>query len=466
MMKKILFFCLLLVQVLAFADAPLPTYRPWWTTGQWFGSMAAACASETNTTSTVTVNTASPTPQCKSVRQSDGYTEYFSLSTGPLKCYDGSAPNTALPLAQQCASPPPPPPPPCTASTTPFSQTFNFGTYGSATAASSILPNHIANCSISIQAVNECYKSTDGKALCNYNVSYTGAQYTGPTDSTGGPGTSTTTRTMTDPRINMPPTTSGGSCPTGSVSGGLDPSGMNICIGTGSNPTNAPPKSVITSAFTTVTNPDSSTTGTQTQISSNVDGSATTTTTTTNTAPNGTVTSSTSQTTSAPPGGGSTPGKEDRPEEASDLCKLHPELTVCRNSSVSGSCAAVSCSGDAIQCETLREVSAMACKAKTDSDALAASPLTAVGNNAINGTVTGLPTKSNASLVNVPSSLDQSGWLGGGAPFPDKSFTVQGKIIVIPFSNVTSYLLALRYALMAASMLISFRMLSGSILKV
>jgi hypothetical protein len=148
-----------------------------------------------------------------------------------------------------------------------------------------------------------------------------------------------------------------------------------------------------------------------------------------------------------------------------DLCKLHPELNVCRNSTVDGTCEAVTCSGDAIQCATLQAAAKMECRAKKDADEIAQSSLKTLGQGAVGGTVDStLPTPQNGDTVNM-GSLDASGWLGGGACFTDKSFTVQGHTVSIPFSRACDYLVALRYALMVAAMIVSFKILSGAILR-
>ena len=74
------------------------------------------------------------------------------------------------------------------------------------------------------------------------------------------------------------------------------------------------------------------------------------------------------------------------------------------------------------------------------------------------------PSLSNAAVIQAPSQVDTAGWLGGGACFSDKSITVMGKQIVLPFSNSCNALLILRYALMVVAALVSFKIISGAIL--
>jgi hypothetical protein len=258
-----------------------------------------------------------------------------------------------------------------------------------------------------------------------------------------------------------------GKCPAGSVPGGQDSSGMTICIGQAGNPSAAPPTSTTTAPATSTTASDGTVTKTQGVTTANADGSKTTTTTTTVTKPDGTVSVATNSVTGNTPSG--TAGTQDRAEDKTDLCKQHPELTVCRNSQVTGACGAITCTGDAIQCATLRAAAAMQCKQTQDDADLKASSLYSLGNAAASGSDplgSTLPTKANASVVTMPSTLDTSGWMASGSvAFDDVSFTVQGHAITIPLSKSASYLITFRYALMIVALLVSFRMLSGVILR-
>jgi hypothetical protein len=124
--------------------------------------------------------------------------------------------------------------------------------------------------------------------------------------------------------------------------------------------------------------------------------------------------------------------------------------------------------GDAIQCATLRAAAAMQCKQAQDDVDLKASGSYALGAAVLSGNdpaASTLPSVKNASTVVMPTSLDQSGWLGGGSFFPDKTITVQGKTITIEFSKYGQYLLAFRYALMVVASLVSFKIVSGSVIR-
>lgn len=313
-----------------------------------------------------------------------------------------------------------------------------------------------------------CLVSPKGPALsCGQNQSPTAGYYevwcNYPMQQTGGECPGTTPPTTPPPPTETPPPLN--KCPTGSVPTGTDSSGLTICTGN-APPTTPPTKTTTSTPTTTTNNPDGSKTETKSTTSTNSDGSTTTTTTTTTIGADGQTTVTANTTTSPAPSGN--PGDEDMPEEKSDLCKLHPNLNVCKNSMVNGACEAISCDGDAIQCETLRTAAKLECSIRKDREDAAASSLTSLGTAIGNGadpSASTLPSKATAVQVAMPSTLDSSGWLGGGAKFADKSFTLMGKTIVIPFSAPLEYLIILRYALMIASLLVSFRILSGAIIR-
>lgn len=161
-------------------------------------------------------------------------------------------------------------------------------------------------------------------------------------------------------------------------------------------------------------------------------------------------------------------GSPGRSDQSQDLCTLHPELSVCRNSSVTGTCGEIACTGDAIQCAILRDQAARNCSDKADADEVKADPAATLGQQIASGNdplQSTLPTPSNGSTVTMPSSLDTSGWLGAGACFPDKQFTLQGHVVTLSFTSACQPLLVFRYALMIVALLISFRMLSGVIFR-
>jgi len=174
------------------------------------------------------------------------------------------------------------------------------------------------------------------------------------------------------------------------------------------------------------------------------------------------------------PGGGTTdPGTGTNPGGGSggngDLCQRNPSLNICKNSSATVSCgAAVYCDGDAIQCAMLRQVAEQNCRDIQDAQAANESGIGKLGKQVLDGQdpkSDDLPTPENGTEVNVPKTLDQSGWLGGGQCFADKSFTIQGREVVIPFSRACSALIVLRYAIMIVALMVSFKLLSGAVIR-
>lgn len=271
--------------------------------------------------------------------------------------------------------------------------------------------------------------------------------------------------------VNAPETPANpqGDCPGGMVQGGVDRSGIPICMGSGTSPKSSTGAGAKNDARPTASSTTKTTDSSGNEISvtkdtrQNEDGSTTTTTTTTTTAPGGASSSTSTTQTGNTPGG--MQGQPDPPE--SDMCKLHPELTVCKNSSVSGSCGTIACQGDAIQCATLQQAAALRCKADDDDKAIKSSGAFSLGQAAMSGSdplASTMPKPSNGTNVNVQSSLNTGGWLGGGKCFSDKTLSVFGQSVTLPFSQACDGLIILRYALMIVASLVSFRILRGTFL--
>jgi hypothetical protein len=370
-----------------------------------------------------------------------------------------------------CAAPPPPP---CsTPSGQPVSWNQKTGHSASPDAAQGDgapgpYPTSSPSCGVSgTPKVEDCWSTpaSDGGQdfFCKFSGTSNGQQAPAGTPSDAG------SKPAGAAGTNMPPTKAGpdGSCPGGSTQGGVDSGGTPICVGSGTNPTGsnggAPTDARPTASTTTKTtdasgNKVTTTTGTR----DNGDGSKTVTKTVETEAPDGSKSSSTTTTTGLTPGGKQ--GQPDKPDD--DFCRVHPELNMCRNSSIAGQCGQITCMGDAIQCATLREAATIQCRQKEAEDAIKASPQFTLGNAAANGNDPekgSLPAPGNGTTVDV-SALSADGWLGGGAPIDDVSVEFQGQSIVIPFSKAASALIVLRYALMVAASLISFRILSGAVL--
>jgi hypothetical protein len=196
----------------------------------------------------------------------------------------------------------------------------------------------------------------------------------------------------------------------------------------------------------------------------NGDGSTTTRTVETTTKPDGSKSTTTGTATGLAPGGKQ--GQPDKPD--SDFCKLHPELNMCRNSSVSGQCGQTSCMGDAIQCATLRAAAAMQCAQEKDVEAVKAMPVKALGDSVLSGSD---PMKAQideaikGQEVDLGgASLDQSGFLGGGGCLADKSFSVAGRTVTMSFSAVCERIQPLRAAVMGCAFIVAYLLVARSVL--
>ena len=431
--------------------------------------------------------------QCKSVRKSDGYTELFNVGRGSPSCPDGSIPDLTKPENSVC----PEPPPKCKIESAGL---INITTaYASGPGAgAAIVKKIVADGAIGVNGEspsgaslkwcrNSCVISPAGAAVrcgidkvagpngynkitCDVPMIQTGDDChdaPGGTPAGSGPNGATPNPLDVGGEPAGPPPEQN-KCPAGSVPSGLDRSGMTICMG--NSPAGTPPavpKTTTTAPTVTTTAPDGKTTATSATTVTNTDGSKTVTTTTTVTAPDGVKSVTVASDTTKPDG---TKGVDDntKADPKSDLCKQNPALAVCRNSQVVGTCKAIACEGDAIQCATLKQAAEMNCRAQDDVDVLKASPLTTLGGAVAAGTdpiKSTLPTVGNGANIAMPSSLDGSGWLGGGACFADKTMVVQGRTILIPLSKSCEYLIVLRYVMMIVALLVSFKILSGAIIR-
>lgn len=339
-------------------------------------------------------------------------------------------------------------------------------------------PNDSPDCTLeTLPEVVGCYRREEaGKDhhFCIFRGTSTGG-LSNRAGSVGGGATGGPTAPQTAPNpanpTTMPPiaSPSKSECPKGLVMAGYNTAGTPMCVGNGTAPVPAgtPAAQPATVTKATTANPDGSSTTTTTTVTTNADGSKTTVTDRVTTAPasaGGATTTEQTRATSTTPSGAA--GVETKPQEV-NFCKQNPTLSICRESSVSGTCGQVACMGDAIQCATLRAASAMECKQRTDEDALKALSVHGLGQAAANGTdplADSLPSVKNASVVEM-GKMEASGWIGAGSAFKDVAFTVQGKSFAVPLSKWTGYLVGLRYALMVVAMLVSFRMLSGVILR-
>lgn len=145
-------------------------------------------------------------------------------------------------------------------------------------------------------------------------------------------------------------------------------------------------------------------------------------------------------------------------------CKDHPDLNACRNSTISGLCKEITCVGDAIFCSVAQQSAEANCRAVRDRIELEATDAYKLAIQAVAAPLPGAPSKSNGEFISMPS-FDSGGFIGGGSCFSDKTVSVSGHSIVLPFSKVCDYLVSLRYALMICAMLLSMKIVSGSIIR-
>ncbi len=142
------------------------------------------------------------------------------------------------------------------------------------------------------------------------------------------------------------------------------------------------------------------------------------------------------------------------------ICKETPANPVCGTGSegmFGGSCSAgFICEGDAVQC-------AMAKKQHESLCALMENPTGESqlydAEKAKTGNVTG-DNPNNGTVAIGAGLFDYSSALGGGSCIPDKTITVMGQSISIPFSTVCPWLLVLGNLLVAVSSLVAMRIIT------
>lgn len=474
MRKLFIPFIALFFAASAMASAPQTMYSI--DGSNWFTSVDSACGAR------ATVMTSANPGYVYSCTGSSGTTAMYKVTynggspavgswaaSTSIRCADGRQPDTSKPLADQCT----PPAPKCSdpaGTKVSWTQSEGTGPIGSDLPSSGVppYPKTSSTCGLTgTPSIGKCF-STVSNGVNNFYCEYSGVSNGSSAPAGTAPAASPSTSGATPSNVPPRPPDAQGNCPGGTVQGGVDRDGTPICMGRGTNPSSAgtSPKDSRPSTTTTTKSTDSAgnPVETVTEAQGNSDGSTTTTRTTTTTNPDGSKTSTTTTQTGNTAGG--MQGQPDPPE--SDMCKQHPELTVCKNSSVSGSCGTIACQGDAIQCATLQQAAALRCKADEDDKAIKASGAFSLGQAAMSGAdplASSIPKPGNATNINTATSLNTSGWLGGGQCFPNKSFTFWGQTMTISFAEACSYLVGFRYALMIVASLVSFKILRGTFLQ-
>lgn len=266
-------------------------------------------------------------------------------------------------------------------------------------------------------------------------------------------------------------------CWAGSTNVSTDPT-IAICVPNKTPDPNAPPNTPSTpdnpaSHVPDTTKPPVVNTTEVTEVGSDGTKTTTKTTTTTTTNTDGSQSIGTTKTLTAVAPDGTTKTTTDKAgvggDDGKDFCKSNPTLNICKNSSIVATCTAFSCDGDAISCRIAKETQESNCRMAADATALAASPQAAIANQIIAGNdplKATFPNEKAPSVVNIGSTqLDSSGFLGAGSCFSDKTFSISGRSVVVPFSKVCDYLTPLRLAVMLMALMASYRMIAGTILR-
>lgn len=257
-----------------------------------------------------------------------------------------------------------------------------------------------------------------GVKTCTHEVTYTGGTCTPPAPS------------QTEP--NPTPTPCKGTY--GQVNG------VDVCIPLGSDPSATVETAKKTETTTTPPDGTPSTTTTTDEKATCIGSMCTTEKTTTTTGPDGLPKTTT----------------EKKSESKDDFCKVNPRDPQCVTSSFGGSCSAgFKCDGDAVMCAIAREQHVRNCKLFDDVSSVEAELYDVQKNKA--GSQTGdLP--GSETIAIGASSFDTSDAIGGGSGcIADKSVTVAGTVVSIPFSSVCGHLAMLGNILLVVSFLLAGR---------
>lgn len=466
-------FSLTIYAGLANAGAPITTWAANWPGGSTsYSTLDEACDAWViyrNTTAGYTVTKAAcrPPHSGNRINYSDpglGNTSRALVAT--TVCANGSRPDTSKPLASQC--PDVDPPPVCFPGEQ-VTVTYKRGAVGSPVDSGywPLWPNepHDGQCNVNCtdgkSEVKSCFERS-GNDFCTWVCEKTGNVKSSNTDANA----PAAPRETNDPRKDIEPfSPKRGDCPKGTVQIGVSSVGTPQCLGTGTDPKNSPaaPPKIETEKNETL--PDGSVKNTKTVTTTNTDLSKTTITTVTITKSNGEKEINQDKKTTDTPSG--KPGAETPPQ--SDLCKQNPNLAVCKNSSVSGKCGEITCTGDAIQCATLRAAAAMECKQRTDEEALKAAPQTTLGQKILDGAdpmqgQIDIAMKGTEIDLSKPQ-LDQTAFLGGGSCLPNKTMSVMGRSVTVEFAQLCTNIQPLRGVVMACAFILAYMIVSRSVLQ-
>lgn len=231
--------------------------------------------------------------------------------------------------------------------------------------------------------------------------------------------------------------------------------GATVCVGAGS-PGSAPIKQPDTTSTSSggSTNGGAPTGGSTTTTSTTVNNNNTTTTTTTTisggTGPGGT-------------GAGSTTTTDTKTEPITDYCTKNPKAQMCKEADkgeFGGSCeGGWTCDGDAATCALAKRVHISRCEDMKKNDS------TLLGEAAMAGTHQDNDDprlESNTKVITVSELNTSSGSLPDGGCLSDKSFSVGGRSIVIPLSELCPYLGMMGNGILALAWLAAAMIVTGN----
>lgn len=268
-----------------------------------------------------------------------------------------------------------------------------------------------------------------------------------------------------DPPGEEKPNPPNDTCPAGMQSGMFN--GRHVCLKAGDTTSQ---QQTTTNNTTTTSNNTTTNVNTTTNTSTNYNRSTnsttvTTTTTTTTTTTNNVTNQSTTNTTTnvsqsqlpgnqaTIPGNGGAPNGENG---ASGQCDPAVEDCGSGDSAFSGACGEPPlCLGDALQCAIARHTHETQCALQASDEVMEA--WAAIRDFAGTGEGEGLDRKE----IEVPSSLDVTE-VGPGAGLSDQSFSVMGRSIVIPFSEMNRFIAIFGYAIMVIAWIGAWRIIVGA----
>jgi hypothetical protein len=237
-------------------------------------------------------------------------------------------------------------------------------------------------------------------------------------------------------------------CPTGQTYGTVN--GIGRCLASSSATT--PPPAPTTKSTTSNTVDNGNGTSTTTTITT-TNNSTTTTTTIINNTTGATVSSTTTEKLTEKP-----------KTEQQKFCEDNPNSPMCKISAWGGSCGGYTCDGDAVQCAIARLHHQFACDADTSSEAgfyrdgVSAMPTAGDAAAALNRD--GSADINVGGMWNSEMAAGHITMRGGACPAP-VTLTFLGYTLNIEFDLMCAFAEIVRYLLLAAVTLLSFRILLG-----